>query len=125
MVLKESDLKCEWFSGTGKGGQNRNKTQNCCRLTHLPTGLIKTAQFRDRKSSYQNAYNELKELVEKNFQNSLDSFVKNNIMLQVGSGMRGDKRRTYRQQDGQVTDHLTNKKASFEKIMKGYFELLL
>jgi protein subunit release factor A len=43
---------------------------------------------------------------------------------QVGSGMRGDKRRTYRFQDSQVTDHITSKSANLEKVMKGNFQLL-
>lgn len=34
-----SDFTFEWFSGTGKGGQHRNKHQNCCRCTHVPTGI--------------------------------------------------------------------------------------
>jgi peptide chain release factor 1 len=120
--LRECDLKVEWFSGTGKGGQNRNKTQNCCRLTHLPTGLIKTAQFRDRKSSYNNAFAELKKLIESRQKFDLDKSLKSDILSQIGAGCRGDKIRTYREQDGIVTNHLTGKKASYSRVMKGFLE---
>jgi len=43
---------------------------------------------------------------------------------QVGSGMRGDKIRTYRMQDDHVTDHQSGKRAKSTKVMKGYFDLL-
>jgi protein subunit release factor A len=43
---------------------------------------------------------------------------------QVGSGERGDKIRTYRFQDGIVIDHQTNKRASTDKVMAGYINLL-
>ncbi len=43
---------------------------------------------------------------------------------QVGSGMRGDKRRTYRFQDDRVKDDITGKEASLTKVMNGEFNLL-
>ena len=43
---------------------------------------------------------------------------------QVGSGMRGDKKRTYRFQDDRVLDHVTNKRAKCSRVMRGHFELL-
>jgi protein subunit release factor A len=42
--------------------------------------------------------------------------------LQVGSGMRGDKRRTYRFRDDQVEDHVTGKRTTCKRIMKGWLE---
>jgi len=44
--------------------------------------------------------------------------------LQVGSGMRGDKMRTYRFQDDVVKDHQTNRSASVKKVLAGNFNLL-
>jgi protein subunit release factor A len=43
---------------------------------------------------------------------------------QMGSGMRGDKRRTYRFQDNEVVDHVTGKRARCSDIMRGGFERL-
>lgn len=42
----------------------------------------------------------------------------------VGSGMRGDKIRTYRFQDDNVQDHLTGKRAKCSSVLKGNFDLL-
>jgi protein subunit release factor B len=40
----KDDFEYQWFSGTGAGGQNRNKNQNCFRIKHKATGIIKTGQ---------------------------------------------------------------------------------
>jgi len=45
-----------------------------------------------------------------------------NRRAQVGTGMRGDKTRTYRHTDGIVTDHITGKKASLDRILRGFLE---
>jgi len=93
---KDSDFKIEWYSGTGAGGQHRNKHQNSCRITYLPTGQTATAQHRSRQNSLLEAktalLNTLNSQARREFKISLD----NNRKEQVGSGMRGDKIRTYR-----------------------------
>jgi protein subunit release factor A len=42
--VKKSDFKITFFSGTGKGGQHRNRHKNCVRIMHIETGIIKTGQ---------------------------------------------------------------------------------
>lgn len=37
--LTKKDFKLEWYSGSGAGGQHRNKHQNCCRITHIDSGI--------------------------------------------------------------------------------------
>ena len=39
LTLTRKDFKIEWYSGSGAGGQHRNKHQNCCRITHIKTGI--------------------------------------------------------------------------------------
>jgi protein subunit release factor A len=54
--ITKKDLKVEYFSGTGKGGQYRNKHQNCVRLHHPDSGVIVTGQsHRERKGNLREA----------------------------------------------------------------------
>jgi protein subunit release factor A len=60
MHLTKKDFRVDWFSGTGAGGQYRNKHQNCCRITHVATGLVATGQSnRDRPSNQREAFRSL------------------------------------------------------------------
>lgn len=122
--IPDADLKIEWYSGTGCGGQYRNKHQNSCRITHIPTGIIVTSQQRSRKSSLALASDEINRRVSEAQRSIADSEIATNRKQQVGSGMRGDKIRTYRFQDDVVKDHITNKSASLKKVLAGNFNLL-
>lgn len=63
-TIKREDLSLDWFSGTGSGGQHRNKHQNCLRMTHIPSGAKVVAQnARDRNSNLKDAYLKLQPLV--------------------------------------------------------------
>lgn len=123
-TIKESDLRIEWYSGTGAGGQHRNKHQNSCRITHTPTGTVATAQCRSRENSLTEAMSTINERVNNIVQSNHDNAQAQARKLQVGSGMRGDKIRTYRFQDDTVKDHITNKTASAKKVLQGNFSLL-
>lgn len=122
--INERDLRIEWFSGTGCGGQNRNKVANSCRLTHIPTGIVQIAQTRSRKNSYKLAYDELVKLVGNTIKSAHDGKTATIRKDQVGSGMRGDKMRTIRFQDNAVVDHRTGKRMPADKFMKGFMDQL-
>jgi len=123
-TIQESDLRIEWYSGTGAGGQHRNKHQNSCRITHTPTGCVATAQCRSRENSLQEAMSTITERVNSIVQGKHNSEQAHARKQQVGSGMRGDKIRTYRFQDDTVKDHVTNRVASAKKVLQGNFDLL-
>ena len=58
--VTKNDLEVDWFSGTGCGGQYRNKHQNCCRIRHKDSGAIATGQSqRDRISNLKEAMENL------------------------------------------------------------------
>jgi len=62
--LTKKDFKLEWYSGTGAGGQHRNKHQNCCRITHIETGLTcNGTSSRERVSNQREAFTNLAHLV--------------------------------------------------------------
>jgi peptide chain release factor 1 len=122
--VMDADLKIEWYSGTGAGGQHRNKHQNSCRITHIPTGTLTTAQCRSRQNSYNEARAEIERRIVDQIKIKVDSDISENRRQQVGSGMRGDKIRTYRFQDDRVQDHITGKIASTKKVLQGNFDLM-
>jgi len=122
--IKSDDFKVEWFSGTGAGGQNRNKVQNSCRLIHIPSGIVETAQTRSRENSYNEAMSRLLKRLDSAVQQSHSISLSNIRKTQMGSGMRGDKIRTYRFQDDVVTNHINDKKANLSKVMNGFFDML-
>lgn len=119
-----SDFKIEWYSGTGAGGQHRNKHQNSARITHIPTGIVETAQCRSRENSLAEAMSQLNKRLDNAASNEHYSITMTDRKDQVGSGMRGDKIRTYRFQDDVVQDHQSGKKHLTSKILSGYFDLL-
>ena len=118
-TVDPNDLHWQTTKGSGPGGQNRNKRENCVVLTHKPTGLSVRV---DSKSQSQNKDQALVILLERLQTKSLsEKKGKRNSArrAQLGSGMRGDKVRTIRVCDGTVTDHGTGRKISLKKYLRG------
>jgi len=120
----DKDFRIEWFSGTGAGGQHRNKHQNSCRVIHIETGLVTTSQNRSRQTSLEEAKSTMIQLLQQNDRREKNQSLSAERKQQVGSGMRGDKIRTYRFQDDTVKDHNSDKTSTVSKVMRGYFDLL-
>lgn len=118
------DFKIEWYSGTGAGGQHRNKHQNSCRLTHVPTGTVATAQCRSRENSFEEAKATLVTRLNNDQARATSYSQAIDRKNQVGSGERGDKVRTYRFQDNSTKDHRTKKSARTTTVLDGNFDLL-
>jgi len=93
-------------------------------MRHIPTGIEAKAST---KSQYRNKVlaREVLEARVSTLQKSEDKIkIDRERKNQVGSGMRGDKIRTYRQRDNIVNDHKTGRKASLSSIQEGKLELL-
>lgn len=120
----EDDFSFRWFSGTGAGGQHRNKHQNTLEITHLPSGLKQVAAGRKRETNITQGMADM--LAKLDVASAEEGAQDTNRVraAQIGSGMRGDKRRTIRFQDDRIADHVTGKSCKASAFMKGDIELL-
>lgn len=118
-VFDPKDVDIVTTRGSGPGGQNRNKVESCVVATHRPTGITCRVDMRDQHQSKSMALKILSARVVESARKAKIDERQSSRMSQVGSGMRGDKIRTYREQDDQVTDHRTNQKWSLKKWLRG------
>lgn len=123
-TIPESEIKVEWYSGSGPGGQKKNKVKSSCRLTHLPTGVVCTAQTRSRENSYRQAFDALKDRIHRLHLSTSSNARSVEKRQQVGTGQRGDKIRTIQFQRDKATDHRTGKKISAYEYMNGFMDRL-
>lgn len=118
-TLDERDVDIQTTRGSGPGGQHRNMTDSCVIATHKESGVRVRV---DMKSQHQSKAMALKILAAKLKDNaSRKARLERDASRkeQCGSGMRGDKVRTYRTQDDRVTDHRTNRTWSLRKWSRG------
>lgn len=121
--LRESDIDFSYVRGSGPGGQHRNTTNSCVVAKHRPSGQQVRIDLRSQHQSKAMAIRVLAARVDALNQGRLGSERNDVRREQVGSGMRGDKVRTYRTQDNQVTDHRLNQKWRLDKWMRGEWVL--
>jgi len=117
--LRESDIKTFTTKDSGPGGQHRNKVESCVVMRHLPTGIEAKAATKSQFFNKQLARAMLESRVKDLELNKIKASVSADRKNQVGSGMRGDKVRTYRQQDDIVTDHRSGDKCRLRDVMNG------
>jgi peptide chain release factor 1 len=118
--LRPEDLEFSACRGSGAGGQHRNVTDSAVILKHVPSGL--TVRCESERSQHQNretATSLLRARLWEAKQTEASGARAEDRRRQVGSGMRGDKRRTIRAQDGQVTDHITGKTWQYKRYIRG------
>lgn len=119
--INEKDLQIDYYRAGGAGGQHVNKTESAIRITHIPTGIIVACQDeRSQGKNKEKAMNWLKSKLYDFYQSQEDSEYAKKRKLQVGTGDRSEKIRTYNYPQSRVTDHRINMTIySLENFMNG------
>jgi len=125
--LNPADLRIDTYRSSGAGGQHVNKTDSAIRITHIPTGIVVECQ--DERSQHKNRSRALSLLkarllsAEREKQQSQQA---QSRKLQVGSGDRSERIRTYNFPQGRVTDHRINLTLyKLDDVMNGNLDELI
>ncbi|MCH7783375.1 peptide chain release factor 1 [candidate division KSB1 bacterium] len=125
--IEPNDLQIDVFRATGPGGQSVNTTDSAVRITHKPSGLVVTCQ--DEKSQHKNKAKAMKvlrsRLLDKIKSEEMEKTV-GERRLQVGTGDRSVKIRTYNFPEKRVTDHRINLTLyKLDSILQGSIDEIL
>jgi peptide chain release factor 1 len=125
--LNPADLRVDTFRASGAGGQHVNKTDSAIRITHIPSGVVVECQ--DERSQHKNrsrAMSLLKARLLAAEREKQQSRQAQSRKLQVGSGDRSERIRTYNFPQGRVTDHRINLTLyKLDDVMNGNLDELI
>jgi peptide chain release factor 1 len=109
IIIDEKDLKIDTYRSSGAGGQHVNTTDSAVRITHIPTGTVVACQ--EERSQHKNKAKAMRilsaKIAEEIWKKQEESLSKTRSM-QVGTGDRSERIRTYNFPQNRVTDHRIN-----------------
>ncbi len=127
MNIDPNDLRIDVFRASGAGGQHVNTTDSAVRITHKPTGIVVSCQ--DERSQIKNREKAMKLLKAKLLEMKIrqqEEEIAADRKLQVGSGDRSERIRTYNFPQNRVTDHRINYTShNLDKFLEGEIDELL
>ncbi len=122
--INPADLRIDTYRASGAGGQHVNRTDSAIRITHIPTGVVVECQ--DERSQHKNRARAMSVLQARLLaaeQEKIQAEQSESRKLQVGSGDRSERIRTYNYPQGRLTDHRINLTLyKLEDIMEGALE---
>ena len=122
--LFDDEYDIRFFSGTGAGGQHRNRKQCSVMLTHYKTGVTVKVEGRSKESNIEEAKKVLTQRLKEFAQSEYDKMYSTVRKDQIVDSFRGNKRRTYNQKANEVVDHVNDKRCTWKDVMKGNVGLL-
>ena len=121
LEINPTDLKIDYFRASGAGGQHINKTESAVRITYLPTNVVVECQ--DERSQHKNKDKAMKILRSRIYEAMLEeqaAKVASERKMQVGTGDRSERIRTYNFRENRLNDHRIGLTLySLEEIMNG------
>ena len=118
--IRDEDLIWKQCRAPGNGGQHLQKTDSAVQLTYRPTGLqVRSSDGRSQFANKAAALEKLRAQLASAARDAVTTARAAERRDQVGSGMRGDKRRTVRVQDEIVVDHETGRSWRLRDYLRG------
>lgn len=125
--IEDKDIRIDVYRSGGAGGQNVNKLSTAIRITHMPSGIV--VQCQDERSQSQNkakAFKFLKARLYELEESKRASEISNMRKIQVGSGDRSEKVRTYNFPQNRITDHRIGLSVfNIDEVMDGGLDELI
>lgn len=128
IVLNPADLKVDTFRSSGAGGQHVNKTDSAIRITHVPSGVVVESQTeRSQHANRDKAMKRLRAVLAEAEAERRTAATAEIRKLQVGSGDRSQRIRTYNYPQGRITDHRIDGLTLYDlpNVLEGHLDVLI